>query len=176
MLHLGTITCIKGRELNPPGLIPIFPPLKVLLFQLWGTLTWRGHVVELRSIWFIMFTYGHLGGSGHSCHIDSFLTGVPALCFVQLVSEGKIIGCFYLKPLPLSLFSEWNLLSFWLSRSRQTDSCLLCILHHLVSYTQGLVLTSASSSAFLCISHSQFICTSEFLLHKMFSPLIFPFC
>lgn len=89
MLHLGTITCIKGRELNPPGLIPIFLPLKVLLFQLWGTLTWRGHVVELRSIWFIMFTYGHLGGSGHFCHIDSFLTGVSAFCFVQLVSKGK---------------------------------------------------------------------------------------
>lgn len=89
MLHLETITCIKGRELNPPGLILVSLQLKVVLCQLWGTLAWRGHVAELRSIWFIMFTYRHLGGSGHASHTDSLLTGVPAPCFVQLVVKGK---------------------------------------------------------------------------------------
>lgn len=133
MLHLETIICIKGRELNPPGLIPVSLLLQVVLFQRWGTLAWGGHVAELRSIWFIVFTYGHLGGSGRACLTESLLTSVPAPCFVHLVAKGKIIGCSYLKPLILSRCSEWNPVSSKFTRSRWFNSGLPCRFHHLCS-------------------------------------------
>jgi hypothetical protein len=137
LLHLKTIICIKGRELNPPGLILASLLSKVVLSQLWGTLAWRGHIAKLRTIW---FTYEHLGGSGYASHTDSLLTGIPAPCFVQLVAKGKIIGFSYLKPLIVSHCSEWNLVSSRFTKSRWFDSNLPCRNIIYASHAQGLFL------------------------------------
>lgn len=170
MSHLETIICIKGRELNPPGLIPVSLSLKVMLFQLWGTLAWRGHVAELRSIWFILFTYGHLGGSGHASHIDSLLTGVPALCFVQLVAKEKNHRCLLLTAFKsFSHCSEWNLISSRFTRSRWFDSGLPCRFHRLCSLCSRLV--PHFCPAFLYISHP-----SPCLLQDVLFSLVFAFC